>query len=97
MQEKVQISLEDAKELVKLLEKAEWNIGRSIVHGRHNSDSSADIAANVLADVQLLVIHRWIDKFFPGTVPTMNDEDAGFADDDEPDVQAAYADAGYGD
>lgn len=87
------ISEIDIQALLSMLDEAEVNVGRCVVHGIANGDDAETITSNIMSDMRLCVVHRWAEKYFPETFKGMNPEDSTFPDDDE--FEAAYEAAGF--
>lgn len=88
------ITAYDAVDLIDMLAQARGAVGRDIVHGQMNEDSSIDMTDNVLATVEYRVIRRWLSQFFPDRFQGEHpDEGEGYPDDD--DWLDEYADCGF--
>lgn len=79
--------------LNEMLEELEGNIGRAIVHGQENGDSTEDIVQNIMSDLRLCLIDRWAARLFPKRYRGMHPANSRFPDDDL--YADAYESAGF--
>ena len=86
------ITPEDVKSLIAMIDDVRGNIGRAIVHGKLNGDRTKDIVGNIMSDVQLCVIERWAQQFFPQAFKGIDPAESRFPDDEE--FAAEYQAAG---
>ena len=86
------ITPEDVKSLIAMIGDIRGNIGRAIVHGELNGARTKDIVGNIMSDVQLCVIERWAQQFFPQAFKGIDPAESRFPDDEE--FAAEYQAAG---
>ena len=83
----------DIERLDSMLDDIEGNIGRCIVHGTRNGDTTEDIVSNIVSDIRMCLVRRWAAQMFPGRYTGMNPEDSRFPDDDL--FESEYEEEGY--
>lgn len=91
----VTITLEDVNRLSRSVMDLRTAIGRDIVHGDLNGDSADCIVENILSDVAVYLVGNWAHDFFPDHFDLANVEAQQFPDDEDPDIEQAYAAAGF--
>lgn len=91
----VTITTADIDRLIADLAGLRTAVGRTVVHGRYFDTDSESITDNVLATVEMRLIRNWANTLFPDHYEATDPNEPEFDDDDEPDVLAAYKDAGF--
>lgn len=69
--------------------------GRTVVHGLYFDTDAESITDNVLATVEIRLIRNWAHTLFPDQYEATDPDEPEFDDDNDPDVQRAYEDAGF--
>lgn len=92
------VRTEDIDALFGKLDDLSVNIGRCLVHGEINNDSYRDIVANIVSDIRCCLLAPLAKQLFPDQYRELREMDFSesvFPDDEDPDVQQAYEDAGF--
>ena len=89
------VTLEDMNRLFRGVMDLRRAVGRDIVHGDLNGDTTDCIVENILSDVALYLVANWAHDFFPDHFDLTNVEAQQFPDDGDPDVEEAYRTAGF--
>lgn len=89
------ITPEDIRQLAENVQDLETAIGRDILHAQRNDDDVGCMVQNILADIEVLLVNNFGNKYFPDHFSATSLDTHGFPDDEEPAMRKYYANAGF--